>query len=93
MPGLPFSRSAMIRMFAKNKTKLSGLNKLSWVADSTISIDAMLQKEPADGETQTDIIILTHQAQEKQVDRAIAAIEALSTVADKVTRIRLENLA
>ena len=63
------------------------------LADSAISIDAMLQKEPGEGETQTDIIILTHQAQEKQVDRAIAAIEALSTVADKVTRIRLENLA
>ena len=63
------------------------------LADSAISIDAMLQKEPADGETQTDIIILTHQTQEKQVDRAIAAIEALSTVVAKVTRIRLEELS
>jgi homoserine dehydrogenase len=53
----------------------------------------MLQKEPADGETQTDIIILTHQTQEKHVDRAIAAIEALSTVVAKVTRIRLEELS
>jgi homoserine dehydrogenase len=63
------------------------------LADAAISIDAMLQKEPGEGETQTDIIILTHQTREKQVDRAIAAIEALSTVAGKVTRIRLENLA
>ena len=63
------------------------------LADSAISIDAMLQKEPADGETQTDIIILTHQTQEKHVDRAIAAIEALSTVVAKVTRIRLEELS
>jgi homoserine dehydrogenase len=63
------------------------------LADSSISIDAMLQKEPADGETQTDIIILTHQTQEKHVDRAIAAIEALSTVVAKVTRIRLEELS
>ncbi len=62
------------------------------LADGAISIDAMLQKEPADGETQTDIIILTHQTQEKHVDRAIAAIEALSTVVAKVTRIRLEEL-
>ena len=46
------------------------------LADGAISIDAMLQKEPAEGETQTDIIILTHQTQEKHVDRAIAAIEA-----------------
>ncbi len=62
------------------------------LADAAISIDAMLQKEPGEGETQTDIIILTHQTQEKQVDKAIASIEALSTVAGKVTRIRLEEL-
>ena len=62
------------------------------LADSDISIDAMLQKEPADGETQTDIIMLTHQAQEKRVDAAIARIEALATVIGKVTRIRLEEL-
>ena len=62
------------------------------LADASISIDAMLQKEPGEGETQTDIIILTHQTKEKQVDKAIAAIEALSTVAGTVTRIRLEEL-
>jgi len=63
------------------------------LADSAISIDAMLQKEPGEGETQTDIIILTHQTQEKQVDKAINAIEGLSTVVGKVTRIRLEELS
>jgi len=63
------------------------------LADKSISIDAMLQKEPAENETQTDIIILTHQTQEKNVNAAIAAIEALSTVAGKVTRIRLEQLS
>ena len=63
------------------------------LADASISIDAMMQKEPDEGETQTDIILLTHQTQEKNVDAAIAAIESLSTVAGKVTRIRLENLA
>jgi len=36
------------------------------LADGSISIDAMLQKEPAEGENQTDIIILTHQTQEKK---------------------------
>ena len=62
------------------------------LADSTISIDAMMQKEPAEGETKTDIIILTHQTQEKHVDAAIAKIEGLTTVFGKVTRIRLEQL-
>jgi homoserine dehydrogenase len=63
------------------------------LADATISIDAMLQKEPADNETHTDIIILTHQTQEKNVDAAISKMQALSTVVGSVTRIRLENLS
>lgn len=65
----------------------------SILAESTISIDAMLQKEPALGETQTDIIMLTHQTQEKNVEAAIKKIEALSTVLGKVTKIRLEHLS
>ena len=63
------------------------------LADASISIDAMLQKEPAEGETRTDIIFLTHQTQEKNVDAAIAKMEALRTVFGSVTRIRLENLS
>jgi homoserine dehydrogenase len=63
------------------------------LADATISIDAMLQKEPADGETKTDIIFLTHQTQEKNVTAAIAKMEGLSTVCGSVTKIRLENLS
>jgi homoserine dehydrogenase len=63
------------------------------LADSSISIDAMLQKEPDEGETRTDIIMLTHQTQEKNVVAAIAKIEALSTVVGEVTKIRLEQLS
>ena len=62
------------------------------LADASISIDAMLQKEPDEGETQTDIILLTHQTQEKNINAAIVAIEALNTVDGKVTRLRLEQL-
>lgn len=62
------------------------------LADASISIDAMLQKEAGEGETQTDLIILTHETKEKQADAAIAAIESLPTVAGKVSRIRLEQL-
>ncbi|MBX6392719.1 MAG: homoserine dehydrogenase, partial [Burkholderiales bacterium] len=62
------------------------------LADRSISIDAMMQREPAEGEDQTDIIMLTHEAQEKNVNDAIAAIEALPVVKGKVTRIRLEEL-
>ncbi len=62
------------------------------LADASISIGAMLQKEAGEGETQTDLIILTHETREKQIDAAIAAVEALSTIAGSVHRIRLEQL-
>jgi len=62
------------------------------LADSRISIDAMVQKEPGHGESRVDIVLLTHLAREKNVDAAIAGIERLKTVIGKVTRIRLEEL-
>jgi homoserine dehydrogenase len=62
------------------------------LADQQISIDAMIQREPAEGEQQTDIIILTHIAREAQVDAAIAKIEALPVVSGKIIRLRLEEL-
>ncbi|MDE2599402.1 MAG: homoserine dehydrogenase [Rhodocyclaceae bacterium] len=62
------------------------------LADNGISIDAMVQREPGEGEEQTDIIILTHLVREKGVDAAIAKIEALPVVKRKVIRLRLENL-
>jgi len=62
------------------------------LADREISIDAMIQKEPSEGEYQTDIIMLTHKTVEKNIDDAIAAIEALPTVRGKIVRIRLEEL-
>ncbi len=62
------------------------------LADRDISIDAMIQKEPSEGEAQTDIILLTHRTIERQVVDAIAHIEALPTVSGRVVRIRLESL-
>ena len=62
------------------------------LADLGISIDAMVQKEPHEGEAHADIIMLTHLTVEKHVNAAIAKIEALPVVAGQVTRIRLEEL-
>jgi homoserine dehydrogenase len=53
----------------------------------------MLQKEPAEGESRTDIIMLTHQTQEKNIVAAIAQIEALDSVFGSVTKLRLEELS
>jgi homoserine dehydrogenase len=61
------------------------------LADSKISIDAMVQKEPGEGESRVDIVMLTHLALEKNVNQAMGKIEQLSTVEGKVTRIRLES--
>ena len=62
------------------------------LADREISIDAMIQKEPPEGQDRTDIIMLTHLTVEKNAMAAIAAIEALPTVSGSVVRIRLEEL-
>ena len=62
------------------------------LADASISIDAVLQREPAEGERQTDLILLTHVTIEHRCDDAIRRMEALSTVMSRVTRIRLEDL-
>src|SRR6185295_1157486 len=59
------------------------------LADSRISIGAMVQKEPGEGESRVDIVMLTHRALEKNVDAAMKRIERLPTVVGKVTRIRL----
>jgi homoserine dehydrogenase len=63
------------------------------LADGSISIDAMVQKEPAEGEEQVNIILLTHITVEKNINAAITKIEALDAVAGQVMRIRLEELA
>lgn len=62
------------------------------LADEQISIDAVIQKEPGEGETQADLIMLTHQTREKCINAAIAKIEALNVVVGKVTRLRMEEL-
>ena len=62
------------------------------LADSEISIEAMVQKEPGEGERIVDIVLLTNRALEKDVDRAIGRIEKLPTVLGAVTRIRMEQL-
>lgn len=63
------------------------------LADQEISIDALLQKEAPEGQSQTDLIILTHQTQEKRMLFAIEQMTALPTVLDEVIKIRLEELS
>jgi homoserine dehydrogenase len=62
------------------------------LADGRISIDALFQREPSEGENQTDIIMLTHDALERDVNAAIKRIESLPTVLAPVIRLRQEEL-
>jgi homoserine dehydrogenase len=62
------------------------------LGDSRISIEAVVQKEPAAGETSVPLILLTRRVQERRVSQAIAAIEQLPSVAGDVVRIRMETL-
>ncbi len=62
------------------------------LADEKISIDAMIQKEPGEGEYEADLVLLTHQTREKRTNAAITRLEKLLVVKGKVTRIRMEGL-
>jgi homoserine dehydrogenase len=62
------------------------------MGENNISIEAILQKEPAVNESTATIIMLTQRILESQMNLAIASIEGLSSVSGEVTRIRVENL-
>ena len=62
------------------------------LADNDISIDAVLQRESAEGEKQTDLIILTHDTVEGRMTKALALMQALPTVLAPIVRIRKEEL-
>ena len=94
LPILPISEinsAYYLRLRANDKPGvLAGVTKI--LADRNISIDAMLQKEPDDNETEADIVILTHVTIENNMDTAIAAIEALPAIVGKLVKIRMEEL-
>ncbi len=62
------------------------------LGEEGISIEAIKQKEPAEGETHVPLIMLSHRVKEARMNQAIARIEALDSVAGAVVRIRMEGL-
>lgn len=62
------------------------------LANHGISIEAILQKEPPEGESQLPVIMLTHRVRERKLNDALAQIEALPTIGGPVKRIRVETL-
>ncbi|WP_291013323.1 homoserine dehydrogenase [Hydrogenophaga sp.] len=72
--------------------KVTGL-----LANAGISIDAVLQREAdqvgGEGATSTDLIILTHDTREGDMDSVLAQMQALPTVLAPIVRIRKEELS
>jgi homoserine dehydrogenase len=64
----------------------------SILAESQISIEAIQQKEPIEGDDSVPLVMLTQSVIEKQLNKAIAEIEHLDTVFGQVMRIRVERL-
>ena len=66
------------------------------LAENGISIDAVLQREAdevgGEGSTQTDLIILTHEAREGAMNAALAQLQGLPSVLAPIVRIRKEEL-
>jgi len=62
------------------------------LAESGISIEAVLQRAAGEGENQTDPIILTHDCVESRMNAAMAQMQQLTTVLAPITRIRKEDL-
>ncbi len=95
LPVLPIGKvqsAYYLRLRASDKPGvLADVTKV--LGDRNISIDAMMQKEPDENETEADIVILTHVTIEENMNAAIAAIEALPAITGKVVRIRMEELA
>ena len=80
-----------LRMSAEDRPGV--LNQVTQIlSDSGISIEAVIQKEPAAGESAVPLILLTNRAVEKQLLAAIESIESLDAIDGKVAHIRVESL-
>ncbi|MBA1148165.1 homoserine dehydrogenase [Ectothiorhodospiraceae bacterium WFHF3C12] len=62
------------------------------VGDCGISIEAIIQKQPAPGAEEVPVILLTHRVKEWQMNQACERIQALDSVKGHLTRFRVENL-
>lgn len=80
-----------LRMTADDKPGVLA-DVTSILAESGISIEAIIQKEPKADAKQVSIIILTHVVLESKMNAAITRIEALQSISGAVNRMRVEQL-
>jgi homoserine dehydrogenase len=65
----------------------------SILSEHGINIESIMQKESELKDGRIPVIILTHTVQERQINRAIEELEALSDTDGQVVRIRAENFS
>ena len=87
-----FQTSFYLRILAEDKPGvMADISRI--LADESISIEAIVQKEPVDNSGKVPIILLTKKISEGSMNDAIAKLESLSSIAGSITRIRMESLA
>ncbi|PCI48640.1 MAG: homoserine dehydrogenase [Moraxellaceae bacterium] len=83
--------SYYLRLAAQDKSGvLADVTRI--LSDKGISIQAVMQQEPEPDQEAVSVVILTHTVMEKEMNAALAEIEALSAISEKVVRIRMEQL-
>ena len=81
-----------LRMSAKNEAGvLAEVTRI--LGDKNISIEAFIQKEPKQDESEVDIILLTHRVNEGDMNEALQEIANLDVINGDVMRIRVESLS
>lgn len=93
-PILPISEvkcGYYLRMSAVDKPGV--LSRITQIlSDAGISIEALIQKQPWEGEKEVPVILLTNKVLEKSMNSAISQIEGLESIAGEVIKIRVETL-
>lgn len=63
------------------------------LSEENISIEAIIQKEPAADKNHVQLIFLTNRTLESSLDTAVEKIKALDVITGSVVRIRVESLS
>ena len=91
MPIEDIETACYLRMTALDKPGV--LAEVSEVfAQHKISLEAVLQKEPAEGADKVHLVLLTQKVVESNINAAIADVENFDEIEGSVARIRLEHL-
>ena len=91
LPMAEIETAYYLRMNAQDRPGvLADVTRL--LADFGISIEAILQKEPAPEASCVPIILLTQRTKEQNMNAALAGIEQLAAIEGRVMRIRMETL-